>query len=190
VVLLDAASPLGAAALQAQLAAVCQQALEAGWATDATLSQTDTQRQAMWALREAIPLAEKAEALMVKHDIGVPTSHIPRFVAEVQVALVQALPGVRIVCFGHMGDGNLHFNVQGPAGMDATHFLGQHQADVERIVYDLVAAHQGSISAEHGIGQLKRQELATRASVVKLGWMRAIKQAMDPQGVLNPGKVL
>jgi FAD/FMN-containing dehydrogenase len=190
VVLLDAASPLDAAALQEQLAAMCQQALEAGWATQATLSQTDTQRQAMWALREAIPLAEKAEALMVKHDIGVPTSHIPRFVDEVQTALTQALPGVRIVCFGHMGDGNLHFNVQGPVGMDATRFLSQHQADVERIVYDLVAAHQGSISAEHGIGQLKRHELAARGSAVKLGWMRAIKQAMDPQGVLNPGKVL
>jgi FAD/FMN-containing dehydrogenase len=120
----------------------------------------------------------------------VPTSHIPRFVDEVQAVLQRALPGVRTVCFGHMGDGNLHFNVQAPEGVAASDFLARHQADVERIVYDLVAAHQGSMSAEHGIGQLKRQELARRGSTVKLGWMHAIKQAMDPQGLLNPGKVL
>jgi FAD/FMN-containing dehydrogenase len=190
VVLLDAASPLPASALQEQLAMLCQQAIEAQWAREVTLSQSSAQHRAMWALREAIPLAEKAEALMVKHDIGVPTSHIPRFVDEVQAVLQRALPGVRTVCFGHMGDGNLHFNVQAPEGVAASDFLARHQADVERIVYDLVAAHQGSMSAEHGIGQLKRQELARRGSTVKLGWMHAIKQAMDPQGLLNPGKVL
>ncbi len=190
VVLLDAASPLPTSALQEQLAALCHQAMDARWASEVTLSQSSTQHRAMWALREAIPLAEKAEALMVKHDIGVPTSRIPRFVDEVQAALSQALPGVRIVCFGHMGDGNLHFNVQGPAGVTPSDFLARHQADVERIVYDLVEAHQGTISAEHGIGQLKRHELAQRGSPVKLSWMRAIKQAMDPQGLLNPGKVV
>ncbi len=190
VVLLDAASPLPTQALQDQLESLCAQALGAGWAAQAALSQSDAQHQAMWALREAIPLAEKAEALMVKHDIGIPSSHIPRFVADVQVALQSALPGVRIVCFGHMGDGNLHFNVQGPAEVAAKDFLERHQAQVETIVYDLVQACSGSISAEHGVGQLKRHELARRADPVKLGWMRAIKQALDPQGILNPGKLL
>jgi FAD/FMN-containing dehydrogenase len=190
VVLLDAASPLPPSALQTQLEALCEHALDAGWCQQVTLSQTVAQHRAMWALREAIPLAEKAEALMVKHDIGVPSSRIPRFVDEVQAALADALPGVRIVCFGHMGDGNLHFNVQGPTDMAPRDFLAQHQAEVERIVYDLVTAFEGSISAEHGVGQLKRHELAERAAPVKLAWMRAIKQALDPQGLLNPGKVL
>jgi FAD/FMN-containing dehydrogenase len=190
VVLLDAASPLPTSALQAQLEALCEQALHAGWCHQVTLSQSVAQHRAMWALREAIPLAEKAEALMVKHDIGVPTSHIPRFVDEVQAALSAALPGVRVVCFGHMGDGNLHFNVQGPIDMAPRDFLDQHQAEVERIVYDLVTVYEGSISAEHGVGQLKRHELAERGSPVKLNWMRAIKRALDPQGLLNPGKVI
>ncbi len=190
VVLLDAASPLPALALQEQLETLCAQALDAGWAAQAALSQSDAQYQAMWALREAIPLAEKAEALMVKHDIGIPSSRIPRFMDDAAEALQAALPGVRIVCFGHIGDGNLHFNVQGPAGMPASDFLKQHQAQVETIVYDLVQACEGSISAEHGVGQLKRHELAQRADPVKLGWMRAIKQALDPQGLFNPGKLL
>jgi FAD/FMN-containing dehydrogenase len=189
-VLLDAASPLPAAALQEQLEALCAQAMDAGWAQQAALSQSDAQYQAMWALREAIPLAEKSEALMVKHDIGIPTSRIPRFMDDAAEALQAALPGVRVVCFGHMGDGNLHFNVQGPAGMPASDFLKQHQTQVETIVYDLVQACEGSISAEHGVGQLKRHELAQRADPVKLGWMRAIKQALDPQGLFNPGKLL
>jgi FAD/FMN-containing dehydrogenase len=190
VVLLDAASPLPAQALQDQLEGLCAQAMDAGWVTQVALSQTDQQYQAMWALREAIPLAEKAEALMVKHDIGIPSSHIPRFVADVEVALQAALPGVRTVCFGHMGDGNLHFNVQGPADLAPSDFLMRHQAQVEAIVYDLVQACSGSISAEHGVGQLKRHELAQRADPVKLGWMLAIKQALDPQCILNPGKLL
>jgi FAD/FMN-containing dehydrogenase len=190
VVLLDAASPLPASALQDLLEGLCAQALDAGWATQAALSQSDMQYQAMWALREAIPLAEKAEALMVKHDIGIPSSRIPRFVDDVATALQASWPGVRIVCFGHMGDGNLHFNVQGPADLSAPEFLQRHQAQVETIVYDLVQACGGSISAEHGVGQLKRQELAQRADPVKLTWMRAIKQALDPQGLFNPGKLL
>jgi FAD/FMN-containing dehydrogenase len=189
-VLLDAASPLPASALQEQLEALCAQAMDAGWAQQAALSQSDAQYRAMWALREAIPLAEKSEALMVKHDIGIPTSRIPRFMDDAAEALQEALPGVRIVCFGHMGDGNLHFNVQGPAGMPASDFLKQHQTQVETIVYDLVQACEGSISAEHGVGQLKRHELAQRADPVKLSWMRAIKQALDPLGLFNPGKLL
>ena len=190
VVLLDASSPLPAAELEGLLTHLCSTALEQGWATHVTLSQNDTQYRAMWALREAIPLAEKAEALMVKHDIGIPTSAIPRFVDLVQAALQHGLPGVRVVCFGHMGDGNLHFNVQAPEGIDPRAFLNDHQRTVEQIVYDLVAAHQGTVSAEHGIGQLKRDELARRADPTRLRWMRAIKHALDPQGLLNPGKVI
>ncbi|MEY4767254.1 MAG: hypothetical protein RI907_3927, partial [Pseudomonadota bacterium] len=184
------ASPSSDAVLQEQLTALCADAMAQGWVSEAALSQSQSQYEAMWALREAIPMAEKAEGQMVKHDIGVPTSRIPQFVERVQPLLQQALPGVRIVCFGHMGDGNLHFNVQAPADMATAAFLRDHQARVEAVVYDLVAELGGSISAEHGVGQLKRHDLAARADPVKLAWMRAIKQALDPQGLLNPGKVL
>ena len=173
-------------ALQALLA----QAIDQGHALDATLSQSVAQHQAMWALREAIPLAEKAEGLMVKHDIGVPTSQVPAFVQEAQAALASAFPGHRLVCFGHLGDGNLHFNVGGPPGHDTRAFVQAHEAAVNQVVYDVVARFGGTISAEHGIGHLKRDELASRQSPVALGMMRAIKQALDPKGTMNPGRVL
>jgi FAD/FMN-containing dehydrogenase len=173
-------------ALQAMLA----QAISQGIALNAILSQSDAQHRAMWALREAIPMAEKAEGLMVKHDIGVPTSKVPAFVREAQAALAHAHPGHPLVCFGHLGDGNLHFNVGGPAGQDAKAFVQQNEAGINELVYDVVAKFEGTISAEHGIGQLKREELAKRQSVVAMALMRSIKQALDPLNTMNPGRVL
>src|SRR6185369_13913788 len=125
----------------------------------------------------------------IKHDISLPVSAIPEFIDFAARELTAALPGVRFVTFGHLGDGNLHYNLAAPAGQDAEAFMtNAHRAN--RIVHDLVSARGGSISAEHGIGQLKRDELVRYKSPIELELMRAIKSALDPRGILNPGKVL
>ena len=144
----------------------------------------------MWHLREAIPLAQSIEGLNIKHDISLPVSRIVGFVSATDAALDKAFPGVRLVNFGHLGDGNLHYNVQAPTGVLAADFLRECEAPVNTLVYDAVSAQGGSISAEHGIGALKRHELAKRKSPVALQMMRAIKQALDPAGRMNPGRVL
>ena len=170
--------------------ALLEAALERGFISDAALASSLEQSRAMWHLRESIPMAQSLEGLNIKHDIALPISEIPRFVATADAALVQAFPGVQLVNFGHLGDGNLHYNVQAPAGRDAAAFLRDHEAAVNAIVYDTVDAFGGSISAEHGIGSLKRDELARRKSPVALEMMRAIKRALDPQNIMNPGRVL
>lgn len=189
-VLLDAAGPQNAAALQDQLETLIDQAIDQQWAFNATLSQNDTQYRAMWQLRETIPMAEKIEGQMVKHDIAVPTSSIPDFVDQCQTVLTASFPGSRVICFGHLGDGNLHYNVQGPRSQSDADFLKQNEQAVNQVVYDLVDQWNGTISAEHGIGQLKKSELALRADPVRLSLMRAIKQTMDPAGIFNPGRLL
>jgi FAD/FMN-containing dehydrogenase len=175
----------GAAALEAVLAA----ALERGLIDDTAIASSVEQANAMWHLRESITLAQAEEGPNIKHDISLPVSAIRDFVAATDAALERALPGIRLVNFGHLGDGNLHYNVQCPEGEDAIAFL-RREDEVNAIVYDAVAARQGSISAEHGIGRLKLDEMATRKSPVALAMMRAIKCALDPAGVLNPGRVL
>ncbi|MCV2420540.1 FAD-binding oxidoreductase [Paucibacter sp. DJ2R-2] len=165
-------------------------ALEGGLISDAAVAESLPQSRALWHLRESIPLAQAEEGLNIKHDIALPVSAIPAFVSSTDAALAQAYPGIRMVDFGHLGDGNLHYNVQAPEGQPAAEFLREHEKAINAIVYDAVMAHGGSISAEHGIGQLKREELVARKSPVAIGLMRAIKQALDPQGVLNPGRLL
>ena len=165
-------------------------ALERGLIDDAAVAASLEQSKTMWHLREAIPLAQSLEGLNIKHDISVPVSRIAAFVAATDAALMRALPGVRLVDFGHLGDGNLHYNVQAPEGESAEVFLREREAQINTIVYDAVMAHHGSISAEHGVGALKREELAQRKSPVALALMRSIKQALDPAGLLNPGRVL
>ncbi len=167
-----------------------ESALERSLISDAAIAETLEQSHAMWHLRESIPLAQAEEGLNIKHDIALPISLIPQFVARTDAALQAAIPGIRMVDFGHLGDGNLHYNVQAPEGVDAAAFLREHEPAVNRIVFDAVQAHGGSISAEHGIGQLKREELAERKDPVALALMRAIKQALDPQGLLNPGRLI
>jgi FAD/FMN-containing dehydrogenase len=189
-VLIDASSPGSATDLTCALEDLLVAALEAGEVQLACVAQSDSQYKAMWTLRESIPLAEKMEGQMVKHDIAVPTSRIPEFVAQAEAALQSAFVGSRIVCFGHLGDGNLHYNVQAPAGMSDRAFLQAHEHAVNQIVYDIALTLGGTLSAEHGIGQLKRDELAQRQSPVGNAWMRAIKQALDPAGTLNPNKLL
>ena len=140
----------------------------------------------MWHLRETIPLAQVAEGGNVKHDIALPISAIDEFVASTDAALTRAFPGVRLVDFGHLGDGNLHYNVQAPPGATRRLRRALRERRSTQLVYDAVAARGGSISAEHGIGALKRDELVARKSPVALDMMRAIKSALDPAGVLNP----
>jgi FAD/FMN-containing dehydrogenase len=189
-VLLEQSDAEGEAQATTRFEALLGAALDAGTISDAVVAASLAQSQALWQLRETIPLAQAEEGLNVKHDISLPLSAIPGFVARTDAALQQRYTGVRIVNFGHLGDGNLHYNVQAPAGTDATRFLTEREAAINGVVYDAVAACGGSFSAEHGIGALKRDELAARKSPVALALMRSIKAALDPQGLLNPGRVL
>jgi FAD/FMN-containing dehydrogenase len=174
----------------ASFESLLEQALEAGCVQDAVLARSQAQRQAFWHLREAIPMAQAAEGLNTKHDISLPVSAVPAFVAHTDAALAAAFPGVRLVNFGHLGDGNLHYNVQAPDGESPAAFLQAHESAVNALVYEAVIAHGGSISAEHGIGALKRDALVKHKSPVALDWMRRIKTALDPAGRFNPGRVL
>ncbi|GIX23811.1 MULTISPECIES: FAD-binding oxidoreductase [Caldimonas] len=189
-VLMEASDHESEAHARALFEQLLEQAYEAGLISDAVVAESLEQSRALWHLRESIPLAQAEEGPNIKHDISLPVSRIPAFVAATDATLAARLPGVRLVDFGHLGDGNLHYNVQAPAGISGAEFLAAHEKTVNRIVYDAVTAHGGSISAEHGVGQLKRDELAARKSPVALGLMRAIKRALDPQGLFNPGRLL
>ena len=189
-VLLEQSDMEGEAQARARFEALLGTALETGSVTDAVVAESLAQSQALWHLRESIPLAQAQEGLNIKHDISVPVSSIPAFVARADAALEAAYPGVRLVNFGHLGDGNLHYNVQAPPGDDGQRFLQEQEHAVNQIVFDAVAAFGGSFSAEHGIGLLKRDELAARKSPVALQMMRAIKAALDPANLMNPGRLL
>ena len=157
--------------------------------SDAVLAQSVEQAKRLWALRENIGEAQKIEGLSIKHDISVPISRIGEFVERTDAALLEAFPGIRIVAFGHVGDGNLHYNQSKPeAGENAAFIAVQPQVDL--LVHDFVHQFGGSISAEHGIGQLKRGELLRYKSPLEMEMMRSVKRALDPQGLMNPGKVL
>jgi len=165
-------------------------AIERGCVQDAAIAQNLQQAKAFWHLREAIPLAQAQAGLNIKHDISLPVSAIPGFVAEMDAALAAYMPGIDIIDFGHLGDGNLHYNVQAPAGVAPAEFLAAHEAAINEKVYDAVSRRGGSISAEHGIGRLKREELSQRKDPTALALMRAIKRALDPLDLLNPGRLL
>jgi FAD/FMN-containing dehydrogenase len=179
--------------LTAILEQALQQAVTEGLATDAVIAASEAQRAALWALRENISEAQRIEGMSIKHDIAVPVSRIAEFIARADAALRAAFPELRIVCFGHIGDGNLHYNQSRPdspaqSGSNAEFIARTPQ--VNRIVHDLVHELGGSISAEHGLGQLKREELLRYKSDTEMDLMRAVKQALDPRGLMNPGKVL
>ncbi len=189
-VLLELSDLDGEAAARERLETLLGDALEAGQITDAAVAESIAQAQALWHLRESIPLAQAEEGLNVKHDIALPVSAIADYVAHTDALLQQHFPGVRLVNFGHLGDGNLHYNVQAPEGADGAGFLAEHEHAINTLVFDALQAWGGSFSAEHGIGALKRGELALRKHPVALGMMRAVKAALDPQNLLNPGRVL
>ena len=189
-VLLELSDSEGEEHARTQFESLLEEALERGAIDDAAVAETLSQSHAMWHLRESIPLAQSEEGLNIKHDIALPVSRIPNFVERCDALLAERFPGARLVDFGHLGDGNLHYNVQAPESVAAADFLREHEAAVNAIVYDEVTAHGGSISAEHGIGQLKREELAQRKNPVALQLMRQIKHALDPRGLMNPGRVI
>jgi FAD/FMN-containing dehydrogenase len=165
-------------------------ALDKNVASEAVIAQNLSQSRELWQVRESISSAQAAEGLNIKHDISLPVSAIPAFVKQTDTALANALPGLRIVNFGHLGDGNLHYNIQCPEGADAAHFLKTNEPQVNDMVYDAVMSFGGSVSAEHGIGRLKVESLPHYKDPVALQLMRNIKQALDPQKLMNPGRVL
>ncbi len=173
-----------------QFERLLETAMEDGCVTDAVVAENLQQAHQLWHIRESIPLAQAEEGLNIKHDISVPVSLIPEFVRVTDKLLGEAIPGVRLVNFGHLGDGNLHYNVQAPVAGDAADFLREQEERVNGLVYDSVQRFGGSISAEHGVGGLKVDKLEKHKSPVAVGMMRAIKQALDPHNRMNPGRVL
>ncbi len=157
--------------------------------TDATIAESREQRNAIWKLRTGMSDVQKPEGGSIKHDISVPVSSVPAFVKEATAKVEKMIAGARVVAFGHLGDGNLHYNVSQPVGADKAKFIAKWEA-VNEAVHAIVAKYDGSISAEHGIGVQKRDLLPKAKDPVALATMHAIKKALDPNGILNPGKVL
>ena len=188
-VLVELSDPDVDAPLDAQLQAVLGEACTQGLAADAAVAASAAQAQALWALREDISEAQRIEGVSIKHDVSVPVSRIPEFLERAGAALAARWPDVRVVAFGHIGDGNLHYNLSKPAADDNAAFIAR-TAEVNRIVHDLVCELGGSISAEHGLGQLKREEVLRYKPALEMELMRRVKQAFDPAGLMNPGKVL
>ena len=177
------------ATLRDKMEAYLGEAMEKGLVLDAVIAQTEAQSKALWALRENHTEASKQEGPSIKHDISVAVSKIPPFVPEGLAAMKKALPGCRPLVFGHVGDGNLHFNCQAPAGWTKPQFA-PYVEPISGAIYDLVTAYGGSISAEHGIGRIKLEELAHYRSRTELDIMRQLKRALDPHNIMNPGKVI
>jgi D-lactate dehydrogenase (cytochrome) len=169
--------------------AILSQALERGIVEDATIASSLEQRKAFWTLREVMSPVQKFEGGSIKHDVSVPVAAVPAFIAEADAAVVKLIPGARPFPFGHLGDGNIHYNVSQPVGAETKAFLARW-SDMHDLVHGIVAKHGGSISAEHGIGVMKRDELPQFKDAVALDVMRRLKAALDPQNILNPGKIL
>jgi FAD/FMN-containing dehydrogenase len=180
----------GADALPALAEDLLQAALERGLIEDATIAANERQAEAFWALRDAIAPAERARGPAVQHDISVAVDRMPAFVTHAVGQIEQSWPGTRAVAFGHLGDGNVHFHVIAPPGSDPGAWPGKEGKAISAEVYGLVSEWGGSISAEHGIGQLKREELGRYGDPIALKLMRAVKHAVDPAGLLNPGKLV
>ena len=189
-VLIEATAPQAGADLAERLEAALGVALADGLASDAAIATSEAQADALWRLRESMSEAERKDGMAAKHDVSVPVSAMPRFLDAAKAAVEARFPGTRVLAFGHLGDGNVHFNVRAPAGADDRAWLAAEGEAVSAFVHDLVAAEGGSLSAEHGIGQLKRAEFARTADRPRLAALRAIKGALDPLGLLNPGKLL
>ncbi|TVO53990.1 FAD-binding oxidoreductase [Denitromonas halophila] len=188
-VLLEVSDVAADTRLDESLEALAADAFESGQVSDAAIAASVAQCEALWALRENISEAQRIEGLSIKHDVSLPVSAIPAFLESAERALDADYPAARIVAFGHMGDGNLHYNISSVDAAQNAALIAQTEA-VNRCVHDIVAGFDGSISAEHGIGQLKREEMVRYKSTVELALMRRIKEAIDPRGLMNPGKVL
>ena len=188
-VLIELTSAIDDSGLRGALETTLGQALEDGLIADATVAESAEQARRLWFVRESIVELQKFAGASIKHDVSVAVSRVPVFVTQAIAAVTAALPGVRPIAFGHIGDGNIHFNLYQPAAMDAAAFLAR-QPELSRIVHDLVAELDGSISAEHGIGRLRRDDLQRYKPAIELELMRRIKQTLDPHDIMNPGKVV
>jgi FAD/FMN-containing dehydrogenase len=166
-----------------------ESAIEAGQANDAVMAKNSRDANTMWRLRHAIPEAQGSEGVSLKHDISVPIGRIDEFLSRSEETVLKLLPDARLMTFGHVGDGNLHYNVTQPIGADAEEFRRQGQV-ISDAIYDLVSRLGGSFSAEHGVGTLKKDYLQRYRSDTEIGLMRTLKLALDPKNTLNPGKVI
>jgi FAD/FMN-containing dehydrogenase len=189
-VLVEATAPQGAADAAATLGDALEPALADGLAEDAVIAASEGQAEGFWRIRDSISEAERHDGPSAKHDISVPVSAMPAFMEETTRAVEARFPDSRVIAFGHLGDGNVHFNVRAPAGAEGESWLRGEAEAVGAFVYDAVAKAGGSISAEHGIGQMKREALARTAGAATLAAQRTLKQALDPKGLFNPGKLL
>jgi len=187
--LIDISTSDSAESAERMMQSLLEAGITDGLIENAVLAQSEAQSKALWHMRESISPAQKPEGGSIKHDVSVPVSSIPAFLAEADAAVLQAMPNARICAFGHMGDGNIHYNISQPAGADTRAFLDRWR-EMNAIVHAIVLKHEGSISAEHGIGQLKRDELAAIRDPIEIDLMRRIKHAFDPAGIMNPEKVL
>ncbi|MGN7292101.1 FAD-binding oxidoreductase [Rhizobium sp. SAFR-030] len=188
-VLIDISTTDSAETAQTMVETLLEQGLEAGLVEDAVIASSVAQQKAIWHMRESMSDAQKPEGGSIKHDVSVPISKIPAFMAEAEKAVLAAMPGARVCAFGHLGDGNIHYNISQPVGADKAEFISRWR-EINAIVHAIVLKAGGSISAEHGIGQLKRDELAQIRPEIEIDLMRRIKHAFDPAGIMNPGKVI
>jgi FAD/FMN-containing dehydrogenase len=187
--LVELATPRQDAGLRAALEGLLEKALDDGIVQDAAIAESEAQRAAIWRLREEHSEAQKREGASVKNDVSVPVSKVPAFIRKATAACEALMPGVRVVPFGHMGDGNIHFNLEQPVGADPAWFLAQDHAIMDA-VNEVVREFDGSFSAEHGIGKLKPYMMPDWRGGAELALMQRIKAALDPMGIMNPGKVL
>lgn len=169
---------------------VLARAYEDGKISDATIASSEQQAESFWKLRDSIAEAERASGPALQHDISVPVSRMASFIRRASPIVEQQFPGTRVLAFGHLGDGNIHFHVKAPAGVDAASWTAECATKITPFVHDLVIAEGGSISAEHGIGQSKRTELGRLSSEARIFMLRSIKQAIDPKNIMNPGKLV
>lgn len=187
--LIDISTSDSAETAERMMTALLEQGFDAGLVQDAVIASSVAQQKALWHMRESMSEAQKPEGGSIKHDVSVPVSTVPQFMREAGEAVMAAMPGARICAFGHMGDGNIHYNISQPVGADKQAFVDRWH-EMNTIVHRLVLSQGGSISAEHGIGQLKRDELAAIRPPIEIDLMRRIKRAFDPAGIMNPGKVV
>ncbi|MGU3400210.1 FAD-binding oxidoreductase [Brucellaceae bacterium D45D] len=187
--LIDISSSRSEEDARTTLETILTEAFESDIIQDAAIAESVAQAQSFWKMREEMSWAQKPEGGSIKHDISVPVAKIPEFIHEANAATLAMIPGARVICFGHIGDGNLHYNVSQPIGADKEAFLAQW-GELNHRIHTIVASYGGSISAEHGIGRLKRDELVAFKDATAIDLMRKIKKAVDPDGIMNPGKVL
>lgn len=189
-VLIEAVAPQSAGEARATLADELASLLEDGLLADAVVAGNARESAELWRLRDSIAEAERLDGPTAKHDVSVPVSDLPAFIEEARLAVAAAFPGSRAIVFGHLGDGNVHFNVRPPRGPNPDGWVASRGGEVTRLIHDLVVTHGGSISAEHGIGQLKLAELVRTCPPGRMKAQLALKRAIDPHGIMNPGKLL